>query len=365
MARVQNKLTVKAVASLPPGRHSDGNGLYLNVKPSGARSWVFIYHDKGKRKERGLGGVAKVSLAEARALVRNYEPPAETPLDETFGAVATSLIAALKPSWKNTKHAAQWTSTLKTHAALLWDKPVADVTTTHVMEVLSPIWTTIPETATRVRSRVERVLDAAKVRGLRSGDNPARWRGHLDVILPKRTIQSRSHFPSMPFKQVPEFVKEVRHRPALSARALEFLILTAARTGEVIKADWAEFDTISRLWIIPAGRMKVGREHRVPLTDRAIDILEHLRFLGGEGPFRVSNMAMEQLLRRMDRDEWTVHGFRSSFRDWVAEETDFPRELAEQALAHQVGNAVERAYRRGDALDKRRVMMEAWTAYLE
>ncbi len=233
-----------------------------------------------------------------------------------------------------------------------------------MLEVLSPIWSSVPETASRVRGRIERVLDAAKVRGLRQGDNPARWKGHLAVLLPKREVGSRSHHAAMPYTALPAFVTDLRTRPALSARALEFLILTAARTSEVIKADWNEFDLKEQLWIVPADRMEAKSEHRVPLVQRAVDILEHVRFLGGEMPLKMSNMSMDMLLRRMGQDDYTVHGFRSSFRDWVGEETEFPREVAEAAFAHQVGNEVERAYRRGDALDKRRKLMEAWAAFL-
>lgn len=208
------------------------------------------------------------------------------------------------------------------------------------------------------------MLDAAKVKGLRDGDNPARWRGHLEIMLPKRKPGARAHHPAMPYGLVPAFVEELKARPALSARALELVILTAARTSEVVKAEWSEFDLAAKLWTIPAERMKACAEHRVPLTERSIAILEHVKFLGKDRPFPISNMAMEMLLRRMDQDDYTVHGFRSSFRDWVGEETEFPREVAEAALAHQVGNAVERAYRRGDALDKRRELMMAWEKFV-
>ena len=282
----------------------------------------------------------------------------------TFSVVATDLIESLQPGWRNAKHGAQWTSTLKTHAASLWDKPIETITTERVLDGLTPIWSTVPETASRVRARIERVLDAGKVEGLRLGDNPTRWRGDLEVLLPKRKIESRKRHPAMTYAALPTFMVALRKRPALSARALEFLILTAARTSEVLKAEWSEFDLAARLWTVPARRMKTAEEHRVPLTDRAVEILEHVKFLGGDMPFKLSNMSMDMLLRRMDQDDYTVHGFRSSFRDWVGEETDFPREIAEAALAHQVGNAVERAYRRGDALEKRRGLMVAWEAFL-
>lgn len=371
MARQINRLNSRSLPTTH-GLHADGGGLYLNVKKTGSRSWVFIYQSQKKRREKGLGPAITVSLADARAKTRELkqllqngiDPLAKNDADEKFGQVAMALIESLKPGWRNEKHGNQWTNTLKTHAAVIWDKPVNAVSTEDVLNLLSPIWTTVPETASRVRARIERVLDAAKVRGLRSGDNPARWKGHLEVLLPKRRLEARKHHPAMPYRDVPTFLKELRSRPAMAARALEFLILTAARTSEVIKATWDEFDLNERIWIVPAKRMKACNEHRVPLTPRAIEILEHVRFRGGEKPFGMSNMAMENLLRRMDRDDFTVHGFRSSFRDWVGEETDFAREIAEAALAHQVGNAVERAYRRGDALSKRRDLMEAWKAYL-
>ena len=375
VARQINRLVARSLAALnKPGRHNDGGGLYLNISKLGAKSWVFMFKLGGNpRREMGLGSLTTVSLADAREkarVLRNTIADGIDPLrpksvgNELFGEVATNLIASLQPGWRSDKHGAQWTSTLKTHAASLWVKPVDSITTQDVLDVLTPIWSTVPETATRVRGWIERVLDAAKVKGLREGDNPARWRGHLAILLPKRTISSRSHHPAMPYDAVPAFMIRLRKRPALSARALEFLILTAARTSEVLKADWAEFDLGNKLWTIPATRMKAEAEHRVPLTDRAIEILEHVKFLARDKPFKLSNMSMDMLLRRMDQDDYTVHGFRSSFRDWVGEETEFPREIAEAALAHQVGNAVERAYRRGDALEKRRELMEVWESYL-
>lgn len=375
MARQINRLVARTLPGLnKPGRHNDGGGLYLNVSKLGAKSWVFMFKQDGNpRRELGLGSLTTVSLADAREKARVLRNTIADGIDPkrpkdcastTFSVVATDLVESLQPGWRNAKHGAQWTSTLKTHAATLWDKPVDAITTQQVLDVLTPIWSTVPETATRVRARIERVLDAAKVKGLRQGDNPARWRGHLQIMLPKRKIESRKHHPAMPYAALPTFMVTLRKRPALSARALEFLILTAARTSEVLKAEWSEFDFAAKLWTVPAKRMKAAEEHRVPLTDRAVEILEHVKFLDGDMPFKLSNMSMDMLLRRMDQDDYTVHGFRSSFRDWVGEETDFPREIAEAALAHQVGNAVERAYRRGDALEKRRGLMVAWEAFL-
>lgn len=375
MAQQINRLVARSLTALDkPGRHNDGQGLYLNVSKLGAKSWVFMFKQGGnKRRELGLGSLSIVSLADAREKARTLRNTIAEGLDpvgpkgsdgELFGVVASDLIKSLQPGWRSEKHGAQWTSTLKTHAASLWDKPVDAITTQHILAVLQPIWATIPETAGRVRGRIERVLDAAKVRGLRQGDNPARWRGHLQIMLPKRKIESRSHHPAMPYAELPTFMVALRKRQALSARALEFLILTAARTSEVLKAEWTEFDFTAKVWTIPAKRMKAAVEHRVPLTDRAVEILDHVKFLAGEMPFKQSNMSMDMLLRRMGQDHFTVHGFRSSFRDWVGEETDFPREIAEAALAHQVGTEVERAYRRGDALKKRRKLMQAWEAFL-
>lgn len=368
--------------SLPtaPGRHGDGKGLYLNIKPSGAASWVFVYRRGDKRIERGLGSLKSVGLTAARSKTRAARAKLELGLDPfptaagpgenqtawvpTFGAEAVELIESLKPSWRNAKHGQQWVNTLRQHASAIWSMPVDQIDAAAVLAVLRPIWSTIPETAFRLRGRIERVLDAAKVKGLRSGENPARWRGHLEVLLPARNKQAVKHHPAMDYQDVPGFIQDLRRRDSMSARALEFMILTAARTGEVIGATWAEFDLTAALWIIPAERMKAGLEHRVPLTSRVVQILEQQKLLSRPRPFQISNMAMKQCLRRMDLAEFTPHGFRSSFRDWVAEETDFPGDIAEAALAHQVGNSVERAYRRGDALKKRRTLMEAWQAFV-
>ena len=375
MAQQINRLVARSLPALnQPGRHNDGQGLYLNVSKLGAKSWVYMYkHGGNKRRELGLGSLTTVSLAEAREKSRALRNSIAAGLDPLgvkggdaveFGVVAADLIESLQPGWRSEKHGAQWTSTLKTHAVLLWHKPVDIITTQDVLDVLKPIWATIPETASRVRGRIERVLDAAKVRGLRQGENPAHWRGNLQIMLPKRRIESRSHHPAMPYGALPDFIVTLRKRPALSARALEFLILTAARTSEVLKAEWTEFDLTTKVWTIPAKRMKAAAEHRVPLTDRAIEILDHVKFLARDMPFKQSNMSMDMLLRRMGQDDYTVHGFRSSFRDWVGEETEFPREVAEAALAHQIGNKVEQSYRRGDALEKRRKLMKAWETFL-
>lgn len=387
MGREINRLSARSVATATKaGRHADGGGLYLVVDKSGAKRWVFLYRFDGRAREMGLGGLVAVPLAKARemaaaarAAVHGGEDPIaakriETPKVPTFGDVAHAFIEAMSPQFRNDKHIAQWKMTLTEYAAPLRAKAVDAITTDDVLGVLQPIWQTKPETASRLRGRIERVLDAAKAKGHRSGENPALWRGHLANLLPKRQKLSRGHHAAMDFRDVPAFVGELRKREAVSARALEFTILTAARSGETMGATWREIDLAGAVWTIPAGRMKSGREHRVPLTAPIVAMLEEMKVLGGEpgdylfpGAKRgcpLSVMAMDMTLRRMKVDI-TTHGFRSSFRDWAGEMSPFPRELAEAALAHIVGDETERAYRRGDALEKRRKMMEAWAGYCE
>jgi integrase len=378
MARQVQRLSARTATTLTrPGRHSDGGGLYLNVTESGAKSWLFMWKVAGKRREIGLGPLRDVPLGRARELaadarqhvLEGRDPAAsrEKPKVMTFGEAADALVESMAPSWRNEKHKAQWGMTLRVYCEPMRAKPVSEITTEDVMRVLRPIWQTKAETASRLRGRIERVLDYAKTHGMRSGENPARWRGHLDAALPKRQKLTRGHHKAIPYEQVPAFMARLREMEGISPRALEFTILTATRTGEVIGAKWNEVDLAGKLWTIPAARTKVAREHRVPLSGRAVALLEELRevrvseyvFPGGRVGKPLSNMAMETVMRRMKRDE-TVHGFRSAFRDWVGEETPFPREVAEAALGHLVGDAVERAYRRGDALEKRRSLMEAW-----
>jgi integrase len=285
------------------------------------------------------------------------------PASMTFGEAATALVDSMSSSWRNAKHRAQWTMTLTVYAAPLTPLPTVQVTTEDVLS-------TKPETASRLRGRIERTLDFAKARGMRSGENPARWRGHLDALLPKRPKLTRGHHKAMPFTDVPAFMDAIRKREGSAPAALEFAILNAARSGEVLGARWNEIDLEGRLWTIPAERMKAGRPHRVPLSDRAVEILKSMFkirasdfvFPGMKAERSLSSMALEMLLRRM-KSEVTVHGFRSAFRDWADESTAFPREIAEAALAHLVGDAVERAYRRGDALEKRRALMDAWALF--
>lgn len=373
-----------------PGRHADGGGLYLEVS-SGRRSWIWRYRRGDRRRDMGLGPYSEVSLVEARverdrwrAVLKTGRDPIEERERErsgargaantvpTFGEVADAYIEAKAPGWRSAKHGDQWRMTLAEYAKSLRAIPVDKIATTDVLAALNPIWRTKPETAARLRARIETVIDAARAHGhIEEGRaNPARWRGHLDKILPKRSMASRGHHAAMPFKQVPAFVAKLRETDTIAARAFEFTILTAVRTGEAIGATWAEISLEERVWIIPASRMKAGREHRVPLTSRAIEVLGEMKPLGGAFVFPgrlpkrpMSNMAFEMLLRRA-KLEITAHGFRSSFRDWAGEVTQFPREIAEAALAHVVGDQTERAYRRADALERRRALMEAWADFL-
>jgi integrase len=378
-----HKLSSRTVSALAaPGRHSDGGGLYLNITPSGARSWVFMWKVSGKRREMGLGSLQNVPLAKARQraadarqkLADGLDPLAtrDRPKVMTFGEAADALIDSMSASWRNEKHRAQWKMTLTVYCEPLRAKPVSEVSTDDVLKVLKPLWTTKAETASRLRGRIERVLDFARARGQRSGENPARWRGHLDAILPRRAKLTRGHHRALPFQAVPEFMAQLRQRQGVAPRALEFAVLTAARSGEVLGARWDEFDLETKVWTVPARRMKAGREHRVPLPSWAVEILKAMQkdgmseyvFAGTKQGRPLSVMALEMVLRRMKVDA-TVHGFRSAFRDWVGERTSFPRELAEAALAHLVGDPVERAYRRGDALEKRRELMEVWATLLK
>lgn len=401
--KLSNALTPLTVKSAKPGRHADGAGLHLLVKASGARSWVYRFMLKGQARDLGLGaasGPEAISLATARdraAALRVKVKAGVDPLAErhreaaealsaaqaariagmTFRAVAEAHIATNEGNWRNVKHRQQWANTLATYVyPVVGELAVADVDTPHVLEILEPIWRTKPETSSRVRGRIETILDAAKARGYRNGENPARWRGHIAQILPARSRLMRGHHKAIPFEAVPAFVAELRTRKAMAALALEFAILTAARTGEVLGAKWSEIDQAKAVWTVPAGRMKAGKEHRVPLSPRAVEILEETKLLGSEFLFcgdrknglasepkaKLSGMAMTMLLRRMQRD-FTVHGFRSAFRDWAAECTGYAHEVCEMALAHVVANKAEAAYRRGDLFDKRRCLMLDWADY--
>lgn len=382
MARATSKLTdIECKAASKPGMLGDGGGLYLDVKPSGAKSWAFIWKAKGKRREMGLGAYPAVTLAKARKLAgahreavaegRNPIAERQKEAEPTFAECADMFLASMEGQWRNEKHRAQWRMTLREYAQPLSAKKVSEVGTDDVLKVLNPLWKKRPETASRLRGRIERVLDFAKARGWRAGENPALWRGHLKNILPPRQRLTRGHHAAMPYGDIPSFLQSLTGRDAIAARALEFLILTAARSGEVLEATWNEFDLDAELWTVPAHRMKAGKEHRVPLPPRALAIVKALHetrhsdfvFPGYARGRPLSNMAFVMLMRRMKADAYTPHGFRSGFRDWAGDCTSFPRDVAEQALAHRVGDATERAYRRADALEKRRKLMVAWANY--
>ncbi len=408
MALALNRLNARQVATIAkPGRHADGGGLYLVVDASGARRWLFLFRWKGdpsqpgrgKLRELGLGSARDVSLASAREAATNARELVRAGVDPiaakrrspapalapTFGEIAEAHIAAMAPAWRNSKHVDQWRMTLSVergddgaylasgYCATLRDKAVSDVTTEDVLAVLAPIWAEKNETASRVRGRIEAVLDAAKAKGLRTGENPARWKGHLALTLPKRQKLQRGHHAALPYADLPAFLKRLRLVRGMSAFALEFAILTAARSGEVRSARWSEIDLARAVWTVPAERMKAGREHRVPLSPRAVEILgllnqikqepDALVFPGQKRGAPLSDMSLTALLRRLEVNA-TAHGFRSSFRDWAGDHTTFPREVAEAALAHAVGDATEAAYRRSDALEKRRALMLAWDQFL-
>jgi integrase len=388
---------LKVEKTKEPGMYADGGGLYLRVTPEGARNWVLRYMLNRRPRWMGLGPVALYGLQEARAKALDARRKRHEGIDPiearraerarqrldaakavTFGEVAASYIAPHKAGWRNGKHVAQWEATLSTHAAPIMPLPVQSIDTALVLKVLQPIWTTRPETASRLRGRIENVLDFAKVREFRGAENPARWRGHLDKLLPARSkVREVKHHSALPYAELPAFLARLREQEGVAARALEFTILTAARTAESMGATWGEINWSEKLWTIAGTRMKGGREHRVPLCDRAVTILSEMKpsdnipnaaeqftFSGGKPGRPLSNMAFLMLLRRMGRADLTAHGFRSSFRDWAAERTSFASEVVEMALAHVVGNKVEAAYRRGDLFDKRRRLMGAWAEFL-
>ncbi len=382
--------------------HHDGGGLYLCVdKRTESANWVYRYTFQGKARTMGLGPYPGVSLAKARekaAAAREVKLDGKDPLEAkaakkaaeaaeeaarrleraramTFRQCARAYIAAHGAGWTNDKHAAQWSATLSTYAyGLIGDLPVGAVDTALVIKILEPHWASKTETMSRLRQRIEAILDWAKVRDYRSGENPARWKGHLDKLLAARSKVSKvTHHAALPFAKVGKFMASLRLQEGASARALEFAILTAARTGEVLGACWGEIDLANKVWIVPADRMKAGREHRVPLAADAVTLLEAIKpketkpdavvFANSRTGKALSNMALLMLLRRMGHDDLTTHGFRSTFRDWCAEATSFPSEVAEMALAHAVGDKVEAAYRRGDLFERRRALADAWAKY--
>ena len=389
MPRTLNRLTARQVDTIKAtGRHADGGGLYLRVAEGGARSWVFMAVRDGKRAEIGLGSAVTVKLAVARQLAEKMRTAITIGTDPrsaiqtaagalavpTFGAFAEEYIGSVEQGWKSAVHRQQWRSTLRDHAHLLANKPIDAVNTDDVLAVLRPVWLTKAETAKRLRGRIERILDAAKARGLRPRDsaNPAAWRGHLALLLPKQSKLARGHHPALPYQDAPAFMAELRVRSALAARCLEFVILTAARSGEALGAKWGEIDFDAKLWSVPAKRMKAGVKHDVPLSDQAVEVLLRLRepqqmandLIFAVGGASRSNMAMAMLLRRMGYGRITTHGFRSTFRDWAGDMTAFPREVIEQALAHTISNAAEAAYRRSTGIERRREVMQHFSNYL-
>lgn len=394
MPKIAKELSALQVSRLTEsGHHAVGGvtGLYLYITPTGARSWVLRTLIAGKRRHMGLGAFPSVTLAMAREKARAARSEVEAGVDPiaarsealkklkeenlnavTFESAANAYIEAHGDTWKNPKHRAQWSATLATYAfPVIGSLQTAHVTQAHVLAVLEPIWKTKNETAARLRGRIEAVLDWATVRGYREGENPARWKGRLDKLLPAPgKIQKTVHRKALTIDAVPQFMRDLHDKEGIAARALEFVVLTAARSGEVRGATWSEIDLDAAVWVVPSDRMKAGREHRVPLCAQAVELLQKVpRFVGNEHVFPsprgkvLSDMALLAVMRRMEVDA-VPHGFRSTFRDWVGERTDYPRELAEQALAHTLENKVEAAYRRGDALEKRRTMMQKWSDFL-
>jgi integrase len=398
MARVAERLTVRAIATAKgvdrPKMLADGKGLLLRVGPSGSKSWIFRYVTNGRRHDMGLGPFPDISLAEARELAtaqRKLRLAGTDPLAAkrslraaqrlseakliTFKECAERYIDAHSAGWRGGKQLAQWQQSLTAYVyPIFGNLPVQMIDVGVVMRVLEPIWRDKTETASRVRGRIESVLDWATARGYRQGDNPARWKGHLENLLPKRSkAQKVEHHAALPYAEIGTFMVELRQQENVAARALEFAILVAGRRAEVLNARWSEINLAERLWTIPGERMKAGREHRVPLSDEAMAVLRQMQelrtgdfvFPGQNGVKPIGEVATFRLLRRMNRGDLSTHGFRSTFREWAAERTNFPREVAELALAHTVGDTTERAYQRGDLFQKRRQIMDAWARYCD
>jgi integrase len=394
MARSIGRLTALKVERAKPGMYGDGAGLYLRVTEDGTKNWIYRFMLNGRARSMGLGPLHAVSLADARKRAGEHRLSCQDGIDPiearraeqlkaqleaakaiTFKQCADNYIRAHRAGWRNGKHAAQWGATLARYAEpTIGALSVQAIDTTLVLKVLEPIWTTKPETAGRVRGRIESILDWAKVREYRQGENPARWRGHLDQLLPARgKVRKVEHHAALPCTELPDFLVALREQAGIAARALEFTILTAARTGEVIGARWNELNLLDKTWTVPAERMKAGREHRVPLSARALGILEEMQahrhaddgfvFPGGKPGRALSNMAFLMLLRRMNRDDLTAHGFRATFKTWASERTNFQNEIVEAALAHVIGDKVEQAYRRGDMFEKRRRLMQQWATF--
>ncbi|WP_374690611.1 tyrosine-type recombinase/integrase [Accumulibacter sp.] len=391
MAKTIKKLTSLMVSKASqPGLYGDGAGLYLQVGPTGAKSWLFRFMLKGKSRAMGLGPVHTISMAEARGRAvecRKLLLEGQDPIEArnaanlakrlqdaqalTFKQCAEQFIETHRAGWRNAKHAAQWENTLRDYAhPTIGDLPVSAIDTRLVMRCLSEVWTRKTETAKRLRGRIEAILDWATTSNYRHGENPARWRGHLENLLPSPgKVAKVTHHPALPYADIATFVSSLRQQKGTGARAVEFAILTAARSGEVRGATWREIDLGQALWEIPAERMKAQKEHRVPLSSAAIDLLNGLPrlgdlvFPGAREGMALSDMSLTAVLRRMKRSDITVHGFRSTFRDWCAESTNFPREVCEHALAHSLPDKVEAAYRRGDLIEKRILLMQAWSDF--
>ena len=397
MAREVGRLTaLKVEKAKGPGMYADGGGLYLRVTPEGARNWVLRYMLDRRPHWMGLGPLALYGLAEARvraldARRKRHEgiDPIEARRAErarqqldaakaiTFKQCAESYVASHRAGWRNDKHAAQWQATLATYAySVIGALPVQAVDTALVLKVLEPIWTVKPETASRLRGRLESILDFAKAREYRDGENPARWRGHLDKLLPAGSkLREIEHHAALPYAALSAFLIALREQQGIAARALEFAVLTAARTGEVIGARWSEIDLLDKTWTVPAARMKAHREHRVPLSARALTVLAEMQearhgnatdvfvFPGRKPGTQLSNMAFLMLLRRMGRGDLTAHGFRATFKTWASERTSVQNEIVEASLAHVIGDKVEQAYRRSDLFEKRRRLMQQWATF--
>jgi integrase len=390
--RTLNRLSNLKVGNLKrKGMHADGGGLYLRISDSGTKAWIFRFGENGKLHDMGLGPLHTISLAEAREMATDCRKLRLQGIDPilhrraslagrkasdakamTFRQCADAYMASHEDAWRNAIHRTQWRRSLVMHAyPLLGDLPVAVIDTPLVMKVIEPLWKGKTETASRVRGRIESILDWAKVRGFREGENPARWRGHLDHLLPARIRVKRvKHFAALPYAEAAEFMVALRQQSHIGARALEFTILTAARTEQTLGATWNEIDIGARVWTVPPERMKSGKEHRVPLSLPAVAVLKAMAAIrqsefvfAGAGGGPIYPRAMAMALGRQGRENITVHGFRSTFRDWAAERTSFPREIAELALAHSVGSNVEQAYRRSDMFDKRRKLMDAWAEF--
>jgi integrase len=397
LARTIGKLTaLKVDKARQAGMYGDGGGLWLRITPDGAKNWVFRYMLNGRPRWMGMGPLHTINLAEARKRAAEHRLQRHDGIDPiearraerlqarldaakavTFKECAEAYIKTHRAGWRNDKHAAQWGATLGTYAEPVIGKlSVQAIDTALVLKVLEPIWTTKPETAGRVRGRIESILDWAKVRSYREGENPARWRGHLDKLLPALgNVRRVEHHAAMPYAALPALLIELRAQEGIAARALEFAILTAARTGETLSARWSEFDLLDKTWTVPAERMKARREHRVPLSARALAILEEMQrfrpagdgngyvFPGGKAGRPLSNMAFLMLLRRMAHADLTAHGFRATFKTWASERTSFQNEIVEASLAHIIGSKVEQAYRRGDMFEKRRRLMHQWATF--